>query len=57
MDEEARFEVYSGIVGRYATAFFAHKKTAGKAIKLVDILKDYSKGPSSVKAKQAKDAL
>lgn len=44
MEEQARFEVYSGIIGTVATtAFFAWKKTAERAIKLKDILKDYAK--------------
>lgn len=44
MEEQTRFEVYSGIVGSVATAsFFAWKKSAQKTIKLKDIMKGYSK--------------
>jgi hypothetical protein len=44
LDEETRFELYQGIVGQVATvAFFAHKKTATKVIKITDILRDYNK--------------
>jgi hypothetical protein len=51
MEEQVRFEIYSGIIGSVAaSAFFAHKKTAVKSIRLADILKDYSKVRAKVKA-------
>lgn len=44
LDESVRYELYSGIVGSVATAaFFAHKKTAAKSIRLKEIMKDYGK--------------
>lgn len=57
MDESVRFEVYSGIIGQTATsAFFAHKKTAAKTIKLREIMKDYSRVRNRVKeANKEKD--
>lgn len=57
MPETVRYELYTGIIGVTATAaFFAHKKQAGRAIKLKDIVKDYSKVKSRVTAANRKDS-
>lgn len=49
LPELIRFELYSGIVGQpAAVSFQAWKRTAEKAIKLSDILKDYGKVRSRV---------
>lgn len=54
MADEIRFEVYAGIIGQAAaTTFFAHKKTATKAIKLKAILTDYVKVRTRVREANA----
>lgn len=43
MVDEDRFEIYSGIVGTAAAAaFFAHRNSATKGLRIADILRDYS---------------
>lgn len=56
LDDETRFEIYSGIVGvSAASSFMAFRKSTERKIRIRDIIKDYSKVRSKVVGLNGKD--